>query len=71
LAGNDRKYYNWIFRFLQENYDYSTTLRQVHLGITSDSKCNSAYAFLGGTTDTMICAENMFWFRGACSVIIP
>jgi hypothetical protein len=71
MAGNDRKYYNWIFRFLQESSDYSTTLREVNLQITSDSKCNSTYASFGGITDSMICAGNNHWDRGACSVIEP
>ena len=63
------KYYNTMFRFLQELGDYSTTLREVTLQITSDSSCNSTYANLGVITDSMICAGDSNGGKGACMVI--
>ena len=58
-----------MFRFLQELVDYSITLRQVTLQITSDSSCNSAYANFGGITYSMICAGDSNGGKGACLVI--
>jgi len=58
-----------MFRFLQEFHDFSTSLREVRLQITSQSICKRAYADFGGVTDSMICAGNLFWGRTACSVI--
>jgi len=57
--------------FLQENHDFSTTLREVDLVITSDSKCSRTYDIFGGITDSMICAGNSHWGRITCSVIGP
>jgi hypothetical protein len=71
LAGNDSKNYNMMFLFLHQVGDYSTILFKVNLQITSDSKCNSAYAFYGGITDRMISAGNSNGGRGACWVIGP
>ena len=54
---------------MQELVDYSITLRQVTLQITSDSSCNSAYANFGGITYSMICAGDSNGGKGACLVI--
>ena len=68
MAENDCKYYNRMFRFLQDLGDYSTTLRQVTVQITSDSQCNSTYADYGGITDSMICAGDPNGGKGGCEV---
>ena len=57
-----------MFRFLQQEGDYGTALRQVTLQITSDSSCNSTYVDYGGITDSMICAGDSNGGKGACWV---
>ena len=65
--GNNCKYYNKSY--FQDVLEFSTTLRQVTLQISSVSECNSTYVAWGSTIDHMICAEVPNGGKGAYWVI--